>query len=121
MTVFPGNSRGPNVGLTSPDSAGQSQSVSQPVACSPIILLAATGFGGWRTNLESTMAAAAQPQNGLGGGGGGGKLQMADKKPARRVGAKPPPDRAQKSMGCLSLKNPLRSGVGLSLTNKYLI
>ena len=48
--------------------------------------------------------AAAQPQNGL-----GGKLQMADKKPARRVGAKPPPDRAQKSMGCLSLKNPLRS------------
>ena len=34
---------------------------------------------------------------------------MADKKPARRVGAKPPPDRAQQSMGCLSLKNPLRS------------
>ena len=59
--------------------------------------------------------AAPQPHNGLGAGGagaGGGKLQMADKKPARRVGAKPPPDRAQKSMGCLSLKNPLRSDRG---------
>ena len=62
--------------------------------------------------------AAQQPQNGLGGGGGGGgKLQMADKKPARRVGAKPPPDRAQKSMGCLSLKNPLRSDNGIGMNN----
>ena len=34
--------------------------------------------------------------------------QQGDKKPARRVGAKPPPDRAQVSMGCLTLKNPLR-------------
>ena len=32
----------------------------------------------------------------------------SEKKPARRIGAKPPPDRAQKSMGCMSLKNPLR-------------
>ena len=61
--------------------------------------------------------AAQQPQNGLGGAGGGGKLQMADKKPARRVGAKPPPDRAQKSMGCLSLKNPLRSDNGIPGNN----
>jgi len=38
----------------------------------------------------------------------GNKIQMDPKKPARRVGAKPPPDRAQKAMGCLSLKNPLR-------------
>jgi len=35
-------------------------------------------------------------------------MTVTEKKPARRVGAKPPPDRAQKSMGCLSLKNPLR-------------
>ena len=32
----------------------------------------------------------------------------SEKKPARRIGAKPPPDRAQKSMGCMSLKNPIR-------------
>ena len=36
-------------------------------------------------------------------------LQMDPKKPVRRVGAKPPPDRAQKAIGCLSLKNPFRS------------
>ena len=34
---------------------------------------------------------------------------MDPKKPVRRVGAKPPPDRAQKAIGCLSLKNPFRS------------
>ena len=38
----------------------------------------------------------------------GNKIQVDPKKPARRMGAKPPPDRAQKAMGCLSLKNPLR-------------
>lgn len=53
----------------------------------------------WSTALEG-----GGPMNGL-----QSKLQtMTEKKPARRVGAKPPPDRAQKSMGCLSLKNPLR-------------
>ena len=34
--------------------------------------------------------------------------QMDPKKPVRRVGAKPPPDRAQTAVGCLTLKNPFR-------------
>ena len=42
------------------------------------------------------------------GGGGGGGLHGADKKPQRRVGAKPPPDRAPRSIYCFSLKNPIR-------------
>ena len=37
-----------------------------------------------------------------GGGGVGGK------KPQRRIGAKPPPDRAPRSIYCFSVKNPLR-------------
>ncbi len=41
-----------------------------------------------------------QPQHHLGGGG--------EKKPQRRVGAKPPPDRAPRSIYCFSVKNPLR-------------
>merc|ERR1719471_2620319 len=44
---------------------------------------------------------AGQPANGT-------RSQMDPKKPVRRVGAKPPPDRAQKAIGCLSLKNPFR-------------
>lgn len=39
-------------------------------------------------------------------GGGGGQSQ--EKKPARRIGAKPPPDRAPRSIYCFSVKNPLR-------------
>ncbi len=34
--------------------------------------------------------------------------QPAEKKPQRRVGAKPPPDRAPRSIYCFSVKNPLR-------------
>lgn len=33
---------------------------------------------------------------------------MMDKKPVRRIGAKPPPDRAPTSIFCFSLKNPIR-------------
>lgn len=32
----------------------------------------------------------------------------ADKKPVRRIGAKPPPDRAPRSIYCFNLKNPMR-------------
>ena len=33
---------------------------------------------------------------------------LMDKKPVRRIGAKPPPDRAPRSIFCFSLKNPIR-------------
>ena len=33
---------------------------------------------------------------------------MMDKKPVRRIGAKPPPDRAPRSIYCFSIKNPFR-------------
>ena len=59
---------------------------------------------GWTNVLDSSQGPGppngVQPKLGV--------QTMAEKKPARRLGAKPPPDRAQKSMGCLSLKNPLR-------------
>ena len=33
---------------------------------------------------------------------------LIDKKPVRRIGAKPPPDRAPRSIFCFSVKNPIR-------------
>ena len=36
------------------------------------------------------------------------KPSMMDKKPVRRIGAKPPPDRAPRSIYCFSVKNPFR-------------
>jgi hypothetical protein len=36
------------------------------------------------------------------------KPSMMDKKPVRRIGAKPPPDRALRSIYCFSVKNPFR-------------
>ena len=36
------------------------------------------------------------------------KPSMMDKKPVRRIGAKPPPDRAPRAIYCFSLKNPIR-------------
>lgn len=36
------------------------------------------------------------------------KESMMDKKPVRRIGAKPPPDRAPRAIYCFSLKNPIR-------------
>ncbi len=36
------------------------------------------------------------------------KESVMDKKPVRRIGAKPPPDRAPRSIYCFSLKNPIR-------------
>ena len=33
---------------------------------------------------------------------------LIDKKPVRRIGAKPPPDRAPRSIFCFGLKNPIR-------------
>ena len=36
------------------------------------------------------------------------KPSMMDKKPVRRIGAKPPPDRAPRSIFCFSVKNPFR-------------
>ena len=36
------------------------------------------------------------------------KPSMMDKKPVRRIGAKPPPDRAPRSIYCFSIKNPIR-------------
>ena len=55
----------------------------------------------------------AVPGNGAGPGGGTGdpaaeKPSMMDKKPVRRIGAKPPPDRAPRAIYCFSLKNPIR-------------
>ena len=34
---------------------------------------------------------------------------LMDKKPVRRIGAKPPPDRAPRAIFCFGLKNPIRS------------
>ena len=36
------------------------------------------------------------------------KATMMDKKPVRRIGAKPPPDRAPRAIYCFSVKNPFR-------------
>ncbi len=36
------------------------------------------------------------------------KESVMDKKPLRRIGAKPPPDRAPRSIFCFSIKNPIR-------------
>ena len=46
-----------------------------------------------------------------GGGGMPDELPPVEKKPMRRVGAKPPPDRAPRSIYCFSVKNPLRKRI----------
>jgi len=45
---------------------------------------------------------------GTAGGPGGAGQQKAPPKQVRRIGAKPPPDRAPRSIHCFTLKNPLR-------------
>ena len=50
----------------------------------------------------------ALPGGGAGPGGTGERQSMMDKKPVRRIGAKPPPDRAPRAIYCFSLKNPIR-------------
>ncbi len=42
------------------------------------------------------------------GGPGGAGQQKAPPKQVRRIGAKPPPDRAPRSIYCITLKNPIR-------------
>ena len=59
------------------------------------------GNGGLPPNANA-VGGVPPPMGGAGGGGGG------EKKPQRRVGAKPPPDRAPRSIYCFSVKNPLR-------------
>ena len=59
---------------------------------------AGAGNGGLPPNANAVGGGAVQP---VAGGGG-------EKKPQRRVGAKPPPDRAPRSIYCFSVKNPLR-------------
>ena len=44
-------------------------------------------------------------------GGGEEKPAAAEKKTIRRVGAKPPPDRAPRSIYCFSVKNPFRKRI----------
>lgn len=61
---------------------------------------------GWTNVLDTNTGPG--PPNGVQNKIGTQLVAMGEKKPARRLGAKPPPDRAQKSMGCLSLKNPFR-------------
>ena len=45
---------------------------------------------------------------GIAGGPGGTGQQKPPAKQVRRIGAKPPPDRAPRSIYCFTLKNPLR-------------
>ena len=53
--------------------------------------------------------AGAPPGGGPGSTGGAPPgPSMMDKKPVRRIGAKPPPDRAPRAIYCFSLKNPIR-------------
>lgn len=59
-----------------------------------------------------------------GGNAGGAGQQKAPPKQVRRIGAKPPPDRAPRSIYCITLKNPLRKlclEVGLYLNLSFTI
>ena len=51
---------------------------------------------------------AAPPQAGLQDQQAGEKQDQMSKKPTRRPGVKPPPDRAKRSIYLFSLKNPIR-------------
>lgn len=70
---------------------------------------------GLSANWQTALDAPGSPPSGPGPGGGRGVNGMeekppgaAERKPARRVGAKPPPDRAPRSIYCFSVKNPFR-------------
>ena len=71
------------------------------------------GEGGVTVNGDyGTIAPDATGGAGITPAGDGGDVQqkpsMMDKKPVRRIGAKPPPDRAPRSIYCFSVKNPFR-------------
>lgn len=82
---------------------------------------AASGDAQWGMNGGAGAPGQQQPPPSYGGGEApnhqpGQPMQppppqtasLMDKKPVRRAGAKPPPDRAPRSIFCFSLKNPIR-------------
>ena len=54
-------------------------------------------------------------------GAPGAGAQKAPAKQVRRIGAKPPPDRAPRSIYCFNLKNPLRKLCLQVLNTSFLI
>lgn len=73
----------------------------------------ADGGGGQLGSAGAPLTAGGDPVGGvaaLGEIGPDGRPvnSMMDKKPVRRIGAKPPPDRAPRAIYCFGLKNPIR-------------